>query len=117
LTIDFRKVIGLLDSLSKEIHLAGSHWSFAAILPSSESNSTQIDAHFVIFCSILMELQVKLFIRWTGEAGEWHTTLWEACEPEKVFEHLPNGPVAPIVGLQRRTVTCVSSNATVLSDR
>ena len=56
----------------------------------------------------------------TEVLGEWHTTSWESCEPEKVFQTVDDGAsrvITPTVGLQRRTLTCISSNASVLPFR
>nr|CAH0103778.1 unnamed protein product [Daphnia galeata] len=53
----------------------------------------------------------------TQVLGEWHTTSWESCEPEKVFQAVndsANLVITPTVGLQRRTLTCISANASVL---
>lgn len=52
--------------------------------------------------------------------GEWHTTSWESCEPEKVFQAVDDSAsrvITPTVGLQRRTLTCISANASVLPSR
>ena len=58
---------------------------------------------------------------WCSEVlGEWHTTSWESCEPEKVFQAVhdsANLVITPTVGLQRRTLTCISANASVLPPR
>ncbi len=56
----------------------------------------------------------------TEVLGEWHTTSWESCEPEKVFQAVDDSAsrvITPTVGLQRRTLTCISANASVLPSR
>lgn len=53
----------------------------------------------------------------TQVLGEWHTTSWESCEPEKVFQPVNDSSglvIKPTIGLQRRTLTCISANASVL---
>ena len=49
--------------------------------------------------------------------GEWHTSSWDSCQPEKLFQSLTNEWTTPTVGLQRRTLTCISPNTTVLAAR
>lgn len=51
------------------------------------------------------------------QQGEWHTSSWDSCQPEKLFQSLTNEWTTPTVGLQRRTLTCISPNTTVLAAR
>jgi len=51
------------------------------------------------------------------QQGEWHTSSWDTCEPEKFFQQLSNEWTTPTLGLQRRTLTCISPNTTVLPSR
>ena len=56
-------------------------------------------------------------IHWTCGLGEWHTSSWDLCQPEKFFQSVTNEWMTPTVGLQRRTLTCISPNTTVLAAR
>ena len=76
---------------------------------------------FFLYSSVFDVWHSLTVLDWCSEVlGEWHTTSWESCEPEKVFQAVndsANLVITPTVGLQRRTLTCISANASVLPPR